>query len=67
MKVGLFINTQFPEGYDVAARVPEMVEQVRRARCRVQITGSHITGRLYPMQRVNHAGDAGFIAAHAQG
>jgi alkanesulfonate monooxygenase SsuD/methylene tetrahydromethanopterin reductase-like flavin-dependent oxidoreductase (luciferase family) len=32
MKVGLFINTQFPEGYDVAARVPEMVEQVRVAR-----------------------------------
>ena len=32
MQVGLFINTQFPEGYDVAARVPEMVEQVRVAR-----------------------------------
>ena len=32
MKVGLFINTQFPEGYDVAERVPEMVEQVRAAR-----------------------------------
>ena len=32
MKVGLFINTQFPEGDNVAARVPEMVEQVRVAR-----------------------------------
>ena len=32
MKVGLFINTQFPEGYDLAARVPEMVAQVREAR-----------------------------------
>jgi hypothetical protein len=31
MKVGLFINTQFPEGY-VSPRVPEMVEQVRVAR-----------------------------------
>jgi alkanesulfonate monooxygenase SsuD/methylene tetrahydromethanopterin reductase-like flavin-dependent oxidoreductase (luciferase family) len=32
MKVGLFINTQFPEGENVAARVPELVEQVRVAR-----------------------------------
>ncbi len=32
MKVGLFINTQFPEGDPVAARVPELVEQVRTAR-----------------------------------
>ena len=32
MKVGLFINTQFPEGEPVAARIPELVEQVRVAR-----------------------------------
>ena len=32
MKVGLFINTQFPEGESVAARIPELVEQVRLAR-----------------------------------
>jgi alkanesulfonate monooxygenase SsuD/methylene tetrahydromethanopterin reductase-like flavin-dependent oxidoreductase (luciferase family) len=32
MKVGMFINTQFPEGDHVAARVPELVEQVRLAR-----------------------------------
>src|SRR6202522_1736944 len=32
MKVGLFINTQFPEGDNVAARVPDLVEQVRVAR-----------------------------------
>src|SRR5437763_16982767 len=32
MKLGLFINTQFPEGYNVADRVPEMIEQVRAAR-----------------------------------
>ena len=25
MKVGLFINTQFPEGLNLAERVPEMV------------------------------------------
>jgi alkanesulfonate monooxygenase SsuD/methylene tetrahydromethanopterin reductase-like flavin-dependent oxidoreductase (luciferase family) len=32
MKVGMFINTQFPEGAAVAARIPELVEQVRIAR-----------------------------------
>ena len=32
MKVGLFLNTQFPPGTDMAARVPEMVEQVRASR-----------------------------------
>lgn len=32
MKVGMFINTQFPEGDPVAARVAELVEQVRTAR-----------------------------------
>jgi alkanesulfonate monooxygenase SsuD/methylene tetrahydromethanopterin reductase-like flavin-dependent oxidoreductase (luciferase family) len=32
MKVGLFLNTQFPEGDNVAARIPELVEQVRIAR-----------------------------------
>src|SRR4051794_5258219 len=31
MKVGLFINTQFPEGFNLAERVPEMVAQVRAA------------------------------------
>lgn len=32
MKVGLFLNTQFPAGDTVVARVPELVEQVRTAR-----------------------------------
>jgi alkanesulfonate monooxygenase SsuD/methylene tetrahydromethanopterin reductase-like flavin-dependent oxidoreductase (luciferase family) len=32
MKVGIFLNTQFPEGDNVAARIPELVEQVRVAR-----------------------------------
>lgn len=32
MKVGLFPNTQFEAGVDVAARVPDLVEQVRTAR-----------------------------------
>ena len=32
MKLGLFVNTQFPAGDTVAARVPELVQQVRTAR-----------------------------------
>jgi len=32
MKLGLFINTQFPEGTSVPDRIPELVEQVRTAR-----------------------------------
>ncbi len=32
MKVGMFVNTQYPAGDNVAARIPEMVEQVRVAR-----------------------------------
>ena len=32
MKVGLFLNTQFPAGDNVVARIPELVEQVRLAR-----------------------------------
>src|SRR4051795_3548651 len=32
MKVGLFINTQFPEGFKLAERVQEMVAQLRAAR-----------------------------------
>jgi alkanesulfonate monooxygenase SsuD/methylene tetrahydromethanopterin reductase-like flavin-dependent oxidoreductase (luciferase family) len=32
MKVGLFLNTQFPEGDNLAARLPELAEQVRLAR-----------------------------------
>lgn len=32
MKVGLFINTQWPEDVDVPAQIPALVEQVRTAR-----------------------------------
>ena len=32
MKVGLFINTQYPQGVDVASQIPTLVEQVRVAR-----------------------------------
>ena len=32
MKVGLFINTQFPEDVDVPAAMPDLIEQVRVSR-----------------------------------
>ena len=32
MKVGLFINTQYPEKVDMPAQIPAQVEQVRVAR-----------------------------------
>src|SRR5207248_9766681 len=32
MKVGLFVNTQFPEGFNVIERIPEMIAQVHAAR-----------------------------------
>ena len=32
MKLGMFVNTQYPAGDLVAARIPELVEQVREAR-----------------------------------
>jgi len=45
MKVGLFINTQFPEGFNLAERVPEMVAQVRaRVMPGSRPFGSLITG-----------------------
>jgi len=68
MQVGLFINTQFPEGTDVAARVPEMVEQVRVARdAGFKSLCSRITGLTYPMQMLQITPVMAYIAAHAQG
>lgn len=32
MKIGIFLNSQFPEGDPVEKRIPELVEQVRTAR-----------------------------------
>lgn len=68
MKAGLFINTQFPEGTDVAARVPEMVEQVKTARdagFRSLWFPHHWL--TYPMQMLQITPLMGYIAAHAQG
>src|SRR5258707_8290577 len=68
MKVGLFINTQFPEGFSVMERVPEMVEQVRTARdagfASLWFPHHWLT---YPMQMLQITPVMGYIAAHAQG
>ena len=68
MKVGLFINTQFPEGFNVAERVPEIVEQVRAARdagfSSLWLPHHWLT---HPMQMLQITPMMGYVAAHAQG
>jgi alkanesulfonate monooxygenase SsuD/methylene tetrahydromethanopterin reductase-like flavin-dependent oxidoreductase (luciferase family) len=68
MKVGLFINTQFPEGFNVGDRVPEMVEQVRAARdagfASLWFPHHWLT---HPMQMLQITPLMGYIAAHAEG
>jgi alkanesulfonate monooxygenase SsuD/methylene tetrahydromethanopterin reductase-like flavin-dependent oxidoreductase (luciferase family) len=68
MKVGLFINTQFPEGFNVGERVPEMVEQVRTAReagfASLWFPHHWLT---HPMQMLQITPLMGYLAAHAQG
>ena len=68
MKVGLFINTQFPEGFNVGDRVPEMVEQVRAARdagfASLWFPHHWLT---HPMQMLQITPLMGYLAAHAEG
>ena len=68
MKVGLFINTQFPEGFNVGDRVPEMVEQVRAARdagfASLWFPHHWLT---HPMQMLQITPLMGYIAAYAEG
>jgi alkanesulfonate monooxygenase SsuD/methylene tetrahydromethanopterin reductase-like flavin-dependent oxidoreductase (luciferase family) len=68
MKVGLFINTQFPEGVPVAARIPEIVQQVRAARdagfSSLWFPHHWLT---YPMQMLQITPMMGYVAAHAHG
>ena len=68
MKVGLFINTQYPEGFDVAGRIPEMVAQVRAARdagfASLWFPHHWLT---HPMQMLQIIPVMGYVAAHAQG
>jgi alkanesulfonate monooxygenase SsuD/methylene tetrahydromethanopterin reductase-like flavin-dependent oxidoreductase (luciferase family) len=68
MKVGLFINTQFPQGFGLTERIPEMVAQVRAARdagfASLWFPHHWLT---YPMQMLQITPVMGYIAAHAQG
>ncbi len=68
MKVGLFINTQFPEGDHVTGRIPEITEQVRAARdagfSSLWLPHHWLT---QPMQMLQITPMMGFIAAHARG
>jgi alkanesulfonate monooxygenase SsuD/methylene tetrahydromethanopterin reductase-like flavin-dependent oxidoreductase (luciferase family) len=68
MKVGLFINTQFPEGFNLKERVPEMVAQVRAAReagfASLWFPHHWLT---HPMQMLQITPVMSFVAAHAQG
>jgi alkanesulfonate monooxygenase SsuD/methylene tetrahydromethanopterin reductase-like flavin-dependent oxidoreductase (luciferase family) len=68
MKVGLFINTQFPEGTDVRPRIPEIVEQVRAARdagfSSLWFPHHWLTT---PMQMLQITSMMAYVAAHAEG
>ena len=68
MKVGLFVNTQFPEGFNVTERVPEMIAQVHAAReagfASLWFPHHWLT---QPMQMLQITAVMGYVAAHAQG
>ncbi len=68
MKVGMFINTQFPEGDAVAARIPELVEQVRVARdagfASVLFPHHYLTA---PLQMLQIAPMMAYLLREAQG
>ena len=68
MKVGLFLNTQFPEGDNVAAHVPALVEQVRAARdAGFKSLWFPHHWLTYPMQMLQIAPTMGYLAAYAEG
>src|SRR6516164_7704545 len=68
MKLGLFINTQFPEGFSLQERVPEMVAQVRAARdagfASLWFPHHWLT---YPMQMLQITPVMAYVASYAQG
>ena len=68
MKVGLFVNTQFPEGFNLRDRVPELVMQVRAARdagfASLWFPHHWLT---HPMQMLQITPVMAYVAAHAQG
>jgi alkanesulfonate monooxygenase SsuD/methylene tetrahydromethanopterin reductase-like flavin-dependent oxidoreductase (luciferase family) len=68
VKVGLFINTQFPQGFDLAGRVPEIAAQVQAARAAgfasLWLPHHWLT---QPLQMLQLAPVLGYLAAQAQG
>ncbi len=68
MKLGLMINTQFPEGVSVPAHIPEMVEQVRVARdagfASLWFPHHYLTA---PLQMLQITPMMAFLAAEAKG
>ncbi len=68
VKLGLMINTQFPEGDSVPARIPELVEQVRVARDAGMVSlwfpHHYLTS---PLQMLQIAPMMAFLAAEARG
>jgi alkanesulfonate monooxygenase SsuD/methylene tetrahydromethanopterin reductase-like flavin-dependent oxidoreductase (luciferase family) len=68
MKLGLFINTQFPEGFNVADRVPEMVAQLKAARdagfASLWLPHHWLT---HPLQMLQLSPLMGYLAAYAEG
>ncbi len=68
MKVGLFLNTQFPTGTSVMAHVPDLVEQVRTARdagfASLWFPHHFLTG---PLQMLQITPMMAFMIPHAKG
>src|ERR1700733_3317729 len=68
MKVGLFINTQYPEEVDVPAQIPALLEQVRVARdagfASLWFPHHWLTD---PMQMLQIMPAMAFLAAEAKG
>jgi alkanesulfonate monooxygenase SsuD/methylene tetrahydromethanopterin reductase-like flavin-dependent oxidoreductase (luciferase family) len=68
VKVGLFLNTQFQPGQDVAAHVPDLVAQTRAARDAgfksLWFPHHYLTG---PLQMLQIVPMMAYLAQHAQG
>ena len=68
MKIGLFINTQFPPGEPVAAHIPDLVAQVRTARdagfASLWFPHHYLTG---PLQMLQIVPMMAYLAPHAEG
>ncbi|MBN8874161.1 MAG: LLM class flavin-dependent oxidoreductase [Rhodospirillales bacterium] len=68
MKVGLFVNTQYPAGTEVAAQIPGLVEQIRTARdagfSSLWFPHHWLT---HPMQMLQITPVMAYVAAHAEG